>query len=161
MATYCPDRWLHLTELGLQACSFIMLLRNENIKMTDINVSAKKAEEKVKPYFERIDEIAFALAERSFYKLTFKAVDLSIPEPTKIHETVHVSFDIDSGIWDMNNVEIADLAKHIMHGSDVIVKESNYFASFLLSREHKMQEIKKQRALAKLTPEERELLGLN
>lgn len=109
----------------------------------------------------RIDEIAFALAERSFYKLTFKAVDLSIPEPTKIHETVHVSFDIDSGIWDMNNVEIADLAKHIMHGSDVIVKESNYFASFLLSREHKMQEIKKQRALAKLTPEERELLGLN
>ena len=59
MATYCPDRWLHLTELGLQACSFIMLLRNENIKMTDINVLAKKAEEKAKPYFERIDEIAF------------------------------------------------------------------------------------------------------
>ena len=61
----------------------------------------------------------------------------------------------------MNNHEIADFAKQVMQGSDVIVRESNYFASFMLSREHKMKEIKKQRALAKLTPEERELLGLN
>ena len=57
MATYCPDRWLHLTELGLQACSFIMLSGNGNINMTDINILAKKAEEKAKPFFEGVDEI--------------------------------------------------------------------------------------------------------
>lgn len=83
MATYGTDRWLHSTELGLQACSFIkkslrasavrklfvkykayIVSKIGNIDMTDIDVMAKKAQSMAAPCFERIDDVALYNTEK-------------------------------------------------------------------------------------------------
>lgn len=113
-----------------------------------------------------IDDIAFALADKSYYSLCFKLIepcDLSFPKATK----VNIVLDIDSGTWDMNPSQRKDFVTKMLGDRDVAVKEGQYYASVellmgkteIMRKEHE-KEILKQKALSKLSMEDRELLGL-
>ena len=113
-----------------------------------------------------IDEIAFALAGKCYYSLQFRAAQ-DLAEVAKQGTKVSVSLDIDSGTWDMSNKDRAEFFRRTLAGRNVSVKEGQYYASVILvdgsSPEEiarKENELKKKQALAKLTEEERKLLGL-
>lgn len=116
-------------------------------------------------HFGFIDDIAFALADKCYYSLCFKLVepfDVSIPTATK----VNISLDIDSGTWDMPAPRRQQFVANLLTGRDVAVKEGQYYASVELikgktelERKEYEKEMLKKQALAKLSPEERELLG--
>ena len=116
-------------------------------------------------HFGFLDDIAFALADKCYYSLRFKLVepfDVSVPTATK----VNISLDIDSGTWDMSASRRQQFFANLLNGRDVAVKEGQSYASVELikgkteleRKEYEKAMLKKQ-ALAKLSPEERELLG--
>lgn len=116
-----------------------------------------------------IDDIAFQLADQCYYSLKFKAVDLSALTKTipSLRKEVNVSFDIDSNTWDLASVDLGGLASDLFRDRPVTVQDSRYHASFTLVRdvdekavEKQIREAKRQAALAKLSDEELELLGL-
>lgn len=79
-----------------------------------------------------MDEIARALAPQCYYSLKFRAVAPSKKlVPSKLKE-VNVSFDIDSGTWDMKPMERAKRARTIFANRPVTIKEGNYCASFTI-----------------------------
>lgn len=111
-------------------------------------------------YSGRLDEIAFALAEKSLYALSFKKLDLTIPTPTKARERVNVVLDITSGAWDMTAEErVSAFREMLKDAENVFVSEGSAYASVALSREDRLDAIRKA-ALAKLTYEEKAVLGL-
>lgn len=112
-----------------------------------------------------IDEIAFALAGKCYYSLRFSSAK-ELPNAAQ-GTAVNISLDIDSGTWDMNSKERAEFFRRMLAGRNVSVKEGQYYASIILvdgsSPEEilrKENELKKKQALAKLSEEERKLLGL-
>jgi hypothetical protein len=113
-----------------------------------------------------IDEIAFALAGKSFYSLRFQPAD-DLEQIAKPGTKVSVSLDIDSGTWDLHGVNRVDYFKKMLAGRNVSVVEGQYYASVILidgdspeEQERKANELKRKQALAKLTEEDRKLLGL-
>lgn len=87
---------------------------------------------------------------------------MSVPTATK----VNISLDIDSGTWDMPAPRRQQFVANLLNGRDVAVKEGQYYASVELikgktelERKEYEKEMLKKQALAKLSPEERELLG--
>lgn len=113
-----------------------------------------------------LDEIAFALADKCAYSLQFKASN-SLAHISKAGTKISISLDIDSGTWNMDEKGRAEFFRRMLAGRNVSVKEGQYYASVVLvdgsSPEEilrKENELKKQKALAKLTDEERKLLGL-
>lgn len=114
-------------------------------------------------YEGNIDEIAFALADECFYSLNFKAVD---PHDHKLdmtpkRKTVDIQLDVGSGTWDMMPKDRAIAVSGLMQNRPVTVSESNFYGCVKLSTNKKTKEEKKAEALAKLSPEERRLLGLS
>lgn len=76
-----------------------------------------------------VDEIAKALADRAFYKLSFERLQ---PSEIRVIESVAVDFSIKSKTWDLTAKERATIMKEVFKGRPVRVEESNYFASFKL-----------------------------
>jgi hypothetical protein len=117
-----------------------------------------------------LDEVAFALAPQAFYGLKFSAVDphayLKLTDRA-VRNQVSVLLDIDSGTWDLTPTQRVDLMTKILEDRPVIVRSSRYFVSVELLQgrnpEERTQIQEKAQitaALAKLTEEERKLLGL-
>jgi len=110
-----------------------------------------------------LDTIALNLAKNVYYSLRFKKVEPNIDaEKLPTATEVSVSMDIDSGTWDMKNDERAKVLREVFKDRPVVIKESNFYASFIISIEpERKEEILRQQALAKLTEADRKLLGLS
>lgn len=111
-------------------------------------------------YTGYIDEIAFALADKCYYKLQFTKV-----EPKKIsmipkRDKVEISLDIDSGIWDLDNMSAMRYFKELFCDRDVEVIQTNGYGSCTLTTHKETIEEKRQKLLARLSEEEKEVLGL-
>jgi hypothetical protein len=112
-----------------------------------------------------LDEIAFALADKCYYSLRFRPVTkINLNTPTRT--SVCVSLDINTGTWDMPGDKRAEYFRKFLHDRPCVVREGQYYASVVLefgkTQEEcdKMQkEIEINKALNKLTPAERKLLG--
>ena len=110
-------------------------------------------------YLGYVDDIAFALAENQGYNLRFEKVTGEPPTPEKYLPTVTVVFD---GIDEPkdNKKRVAMVAK-MLSGRGIEVKSSTiYNAVTLMMPDDRWNSIKREAALAKLTPHERALLGL-
>ena len=115
-----------------------------------------------------IDDIAFALASQAYYGLRFESVNPTIlkgREPTK--SKVEVSLDIGTGTWNMDNDDRIAYFKRMLRGRDVTVKPGTYYAcvslvsgSSLEAQADAKKRVLRQAAIAKLSPEEREALGI-
>lgn len=116
-------------------------------------------------HFGYIDDIAFALADKSYYSLCFKEIepfDASVPTGNK----VNVTLDIGSGTWDMNMVERKKFMENLLGDRDTAVLDGESYASVTLvmgkneiQRQEREKEMLKLQALAKLSDEERAALG--
>ena len=111
-------------------------------------------------YTGYIDEIAFALADKCCYSLCFKAIVPKSLDITPKHKSVVITLDIDSGTWDMRRDERVKAIGNLLRDRDVHVEDSPGYASVKLITGKKTVEEKRADALAKLTEEERKLLGL-
>lgn len=111
-------------------------------------------------YTGYIDEIALYLANQCYYSLRFSAA-----KPYKVgiatEDSVDVKLDIDSGTWSGSgsSEEVARAMQQVFKDRPVTIKPGCYFASFVIESKN-VDENKRQRALAKLTDEEKALLGL-
>ena len=110
-----------------------------------------------------IDEIAFSLADKCYYSLNFRAVSPHEhkPDMTPKRKTVDIQLDIGSGTWDMESKNRAIAVSGLMRDRPVAVSESTFYGCVRLTTNKKTEEEKKAEALAKLSPEERRLLGLS
>lgn len=116
-------------------------------------------------YVGYIDEIAFGLANECTYTLEFSPVIWSKVLPKSIAKSVNITFGIDSGTWpiDSSREERLKFFREVFKNRDVDVEDCNYYASVTLTRhvdEKEIEEEVKRNALAKLTDEEKRLLGL-
>ncbi len=120
-----------------------------------------------KGYF---DKIAFALADKVLYNLQFtKIADIEDKSYVPTRDSVDISFNIDSETWNMTPEQRVQFFEDLLGWvpmDDTIgtkVYKSNYYASVQLSlpeNSAKVKEMKRAQVLAKLSKEERELLGL-
>lgn len=113
-----------------------------------------------------VDEIAFHLADKCYYSLRFTAIeeDELIPEFLPKSDEINISFDIDTGTWDMKPDKRVEYFREILKDRpDVEVEDGQYYASVkLISGKKKTKnEIIIEKALAKLTEEEKKVLGLS
>lgn len=105
------------------------------------------------------------LADKCYYTLKFS--------PFIIHEAPYVSkgneasvrFDTGSRTWDLSNEERIQLIQNLFKYNkrkNVAITDGRGYASFNISNcnEKELQEQRRQKALAKLTNEEKKLLGL-
>ena len=112
-----------------------------------------------------LDEIAFHLANKCYYSLRFTPIEENdlIPEFDINGVEVNISFDINTGTWDMGSQQRVEYVKEILKGrTDVGVEEGNYYASTkLISKKKKSRnELLKEQAMSKLTEDEKKVLGL-
>lgn len=114
-----------------------------------------------------LDDIAFALADQVGYGLRFSAVDSTAWVARAPRTEVHVSLDPASKTWGMKGHERRNHLSHMLSGRDVTVEESDYYASTKLvsgktpeGREKAKREAARKAALAKLSAEDRQALGL-
>lgn len=110
-------------------------------------------------YVGYIDEIAFALAEKCYYSLKFEKVCTDVPTPTKVLEKVDITLDINSKTWKLSPHDRVEFFRNMLQNRDVYVSEGSAYASVILSRAN-LEKTKREIALAKLTAEEKALLGL-
>lgn len=107
-----------------------------------------------------IDEIALGLADKCYYSLTFKKVDIT-PKiaDSLVVSKVSVSMDYDSSIWRMSLSQKKEYYKNLLRERPCFVNDGTY-GDVVISNCIDEKELKKREALRKLTKEERELLGL-
>lgn len=115
-------------------------------------------------FIGRLDEIAFALAPKAYYKLMFQRIDTAIPTPTEMENEVTVALTEESGTSDLSPDERLDFFNEMLKETDnVFVSESSLYNAVILNRidlhEKERRNIRKA-ALAKLTPTEKAVLGL-
>jgi len=113
-------------------------------------------------YTGYIDEIALHLADKCFYSLIFKNVE-PVQEYKPTSDSVNIFLDINSGTWPMVGEQRLKYFEELFKNRNVNVVESNYYASVKIEAKKTQEEIKaekKQKALDKLSEEEKELLGL-
>ena len=108
-----------------------------------------------------VDEIALHLAEKCCYSLRFRRLEQRTKSLPKTRNSIDVMFDIESGTWGTSKERVEKVSK-IFEGRPVLISNSNYFASFKISVIESEEEKKKKRekALSKLTEEDKKLLGL-
>lgn len=111
-----------------------------------------------------VDEIALWLADRAYYSLNFKRIDPKkgkVGAPTR--KNVDVTFDIDSGTWDMRNRHEVMAKIFAEAGRPVRITQGSSYASFRIETDYETEAEKIEKAKAslkaKMTPEELELLG--
>lgn len=116
-----------------------------------------------------VDEIALKLAKESYYSLNFSAVreNKQTKNMDKSGTCVSVTFGIDSGTWDMSPEERAKFFREVLRGRPVMVEKGQYYASVKIydgdspeAKARAEQEMKRRTALAKLTKEDLEALGI-
>lgn len=107
-----------------------------------------------------VDEIAFHLADKCYYSLRFEKI---IPITSFVAKEVEVRISFDSASETWHSVETdkghEEIVK-IFQKRPVEVRKDNHFACIRLFS-HKADEIKRQKALDKLSVEEKKLLGLS
>ena len=98
-----------------------------------------------------IDEIALHLAEKCYYTLNFKPIENIRGEfkPTK----TDVSISLDLKDYSVDEI------KKIFSSRPVKVERGCYYKSYIITSNN-ADEIKREKALSKLTVEEKRLLGL-
>lgn len=109
-----------------------------------------------------IDEIALHLADKCYYSLIFKQVEL-VKEYIPKSNNVNIVIDENNNFVDFNNNE--SRLKEIFKDRNVSITDGNYYKSILLTStdeklQEKINEAKKQKILDKLSDEEKEILGL-
>lgn len=107
-----------------------------------------------------IDEIALALADKCYYSLYFVAVNIHSLNMTPTRKTVDVTFGVNSGTWAMTSKECVTAVKEVMKDRPIQVEQSCRTGAVVFATETKTKEEKRQEILAKLSPEERQILGL-
>lgn len=110
-----------------------------------------------------VDEIALYLADKSNYGLMFHSFEPKKPGvPTR--SMVSVMFDIDSGLWDTssNNDQIANEYLRLFQDNNrpVKVRKSNLWHQVYIETDEKTLSERRAEALARISPEDRKLLGL-
>lgn len=117
-----------------------------------------------------IDEIALSLAGRAYYSLQFTPLKIirqgERATPTKTE--VNISFGINSaGTWNMTPGERVQYFKELFIGRPVTIDAGEVFACIKLisglgpeGQERMRKEAARQKALSKLSPEDREALGI-
>jgi len=90
-------------------------------------------------HWGHVAEIAFQLADKSMYELSFnpvtdkeepKAIEKTITET--LRKSVNISIDIKSGTWDMGSKNRVKWFRYFLDTNEVVVDESNYYASVIL-----------------------------
>lgn len=107
-----------------------------------------------------VDEIALFLANKAYYSLQFK-LQKKIKKYYPTCKSVDVSFDIDSGTWDLKPKERINLMKDFFSDRPVYIEEGQYFACVKIRTTENLKHKEKEKALGKLTDYEKQLLGLN
>ena len=117
-----------------------------------------------------VDEIALYLSDKCYYSLTFTAYHINkVPVSSnyikKDKAQVNVKFDIDSKTWDLSAHDRAQLISNLFAANNrvnVKIEEGGTYAGFVVSNytEAEIQERRRQKALAKLTDEDKLVLGL-
>lgn len=107
-----------------------------------------------------IDELAFALADKCYYELTFHAVRAPELDMTPKTKSVKIQLDIDSGAWDLDQSQCLGEVREIFKNRPVRVREAHGWGAVTLTTTQETTEEKRNAALAKLSVEERKLLGL-
>ena len=102
-----------------------------------------------------VDEIAFELADKCFYKLYFKPTQINKPNQIK-RKDVCISIDGLCSL-DTKREEEIRIVKNFFHDRNVFVDYGNF--GLKISTEEKTVEEKKEEILNKLTKQEREILG--
>ena len=109
-----------------------------------------------------LDEVALHLGNKACYGLYIKEATDKNPllrlEPNC--NSVNISLDIKTNTWDLSPSQRAIEIGKFLKDRPVVVSQSNYHACVTLTSKEYSDEIKKKAALAKLTPEEKRLLGL-
>ena len=109
-----------------------------------------------------LDDIAFYLANKAYYTLEFKKISIpriSHEDVSMEKSEVDVLLDSSSGTWDMSSEKRVLEFKKLLSRRNVHVTKSQFYASVKLSQTPTEDE-RRQKALSKLTDEERKLLGL-
>jgi len=109
-----------------------------------------------------IDEIALNLADQCHYSLEFTKVPDERVENFKVKaSSVNVIFDIQSGTWNMSSDERVNFFQKILKDRPTTVSDGQYYASVTLhSTQYSEEDLLREKALAKLTPEEIKALGI-
>ena len=100
-----------------------------------------------------IDEIAFALADKCYYSLTFHQIN---PEEHKLDMTpkrkeVDIALDIDSGTWDLEGKDRIKYFKNLFKDRNIEVSNSNFYANVKISTNKKTKEEKRPVSYTHLT----------
>jgi len=107
-------------------------------------------------------EIALHLADKCYYMLTFRNVDIpDVLKPTG--NSVCVGFDINSGFWDFSPSTRADfISEKVDKNAPVTITKANTYAGFMveLKKKKSKDDFIREQALSKLTEKERKVLGL-
>lgn len=125
-------------------------------------------------YYGHVAEIAFFLANQVYYSLAFKSHNApppsSAPSYYPSRRSVFIHLGIDSGTWDLRGEDRVRWFEKWLDVTDpkIEVSERNlsdvvYYASVYISLEESecaMQQKLRNQALAKLTPSEKKVLGL-
>lgn len=113
-------------------------------------------------YTGYIDEIALTLADKCGQSLTFHQI---FPETLKFQpkrKEVRISFYFDSGVYNFRTAEEKfNYFKELFKDRDVVVDDAGWSCGCILKSNAKTLEEKRAEILAKLTDEEKEILGLN
>jgi hypothetical protein len=114
-----------------------------------------------------LDQIALSLSDKAYYSLQFKLI---LPEeqilPTPIRSTAPVGFAFDTAIRTMSKAEQISFVSEMLADRPVVVRSGTYSPFELVSGkspeeiERSEKEAKRAQALAKLSDEDRALLGL-
>lgn len=113
-----------------------------------------------------IDEIALNLAGRALYGLRFEPAK-QIEKEARPGTSVQVSLGYESGTWDLKGQSLVEYFKKMLAGRNVSVTKGQSYACVKITdgdspeeQERRANELKRKQALAKLSAEERKLLGL-
>ena len=107
-----------------------------------------------------LDELAFALADKCMYSLEFTRHVPSELDMTPKRDSVNVRLSYDSETWDIPAAERVKYFEGLLKDRNVGVCPGTNYGCCLLTKHKETDEEKKAKALGKLTPDERKLLGL-
>lgn len=108
-------------------------------------------------YIGYVDEIALHLADKCYYSLEFTK-EKTVTKYTPKRKSVSVRFNIESKTWNKGSLKPIQEA---FRGRPVNISDSNYYSAFLITTDNFDEEqVKKAKALEKLSDEEKKLLNL-
>lgn len=113
-------------------------------------------------YTGYIDDIAFALADKCCGSLNFISIEPEYikSKPISSKTQVQIELPINSGIWELDTDDQAKYFKALFKDREVNVVDVHGYGSCTISRISEIED-KRATALAKLTDEEKHILGLD